>query len=152
MLARYKVIIRKTVNLNIKVIGDLKMKWLTSLPNIFNKELTWLKRNKWAVIYFDVRVIYICTTKFKNLRHKSVWKWLTCLFNQKVLMFDVKGFLDLPQHAIHRTCKISQLIILNVFKCKMSRFVQFWCNFNTHRIVKTCPFRFLNIHKFLFIG
>ena len=58
-------------------------------------------------------------------------------------MLDVKGFLDSTLHAIHQTCKSSQLTILNLFKCKISRFLQFWCKLNTRRFVKTCPFRFL---------
>ena len=61
----------------------------------------------------------------------------------KYFMLDVKEFLDSTLHAIHQTCKRSQLIILNLFKYKMSRFLQFWCKLNTSRIVKTCPFRFL---------
>ena len=60
-------------------------------------------------------------------------------------MLNVKGFLDSPLHAIHQTCKSSQLIFLNVLlKYKMSRFLQFWCKLNTRRIVKTCSFRFLH--------
>ena len=58
-------------------------------------------------------------------------------------MLDVEGFLDLPLHAIHQTCKSSQLIILNVFNYKMQRFLQFSGKLNTRKIVKTCPFRFL---------
>ena len=58
-------------------------------------------------------------------------------------MLDVKGFLDSPLHVIHKTCKSSQLRILNVFKCKMLRFLKFWCKSNTRRIVETFPFRFL---------
>ena len=65
------------------------MKWLTSLSNVFNKEVTWLKINKWGFL-------------------------LT-----KCFMLDVKGFLGLPLHAIHMTCKSSSLIILNVFKYKI---------------------------------
>ena len=61
----------------------------------------------------------------------------------KYFMLDMKEFLDSTLHAIHQTCKRSQLIILNLFKYKMSRFLQFWCKLNTSRIVKTCPFRFL---------
>ena len=40
-------------------------------------------------------------------------------------MLDVKGFLDSPLHAIHETCKSSQLIIVNVFKDKMSSYLRF---------------------------
>ena len=58
----------------------------------------------------------------------------------------MKGFLESPLHAIHQTCKSSQLIILNVFKYKLSRFLQFWYKLNTYRIVKTCPFHFLRDH------
>ena len=46
-------------------------------------------------------------------------------------------------HAIYETCKSFHLIILNVFKYKMSRFLQFWSKLNTRGIVKTCLFRFL---------
>ena len=67
-------------------------------------------------------------------------------------MLYMKGFLGLPLHAIHQTCKSSQLIILNVFKRKMSRFLEFWCNFNTRSIVKNRLFHFLNIQRFLFIS
>ena len=35
------------------------------------------------------------------------------------------------------------IIILNVLKYNMLRFLQFWCKLNTRRIVKTCRFRFL---------
>ena len=38
----------------------------------------------------------------------------------------------------------SQLIILNVFKYKVLRFLQFCCKLNTCEIVKTCPFHFLS--------
>ena len=61
----------------------------------------------------------------------------------KSFMLDVKRFLDSPLHAIDLNCKSSQLIILNVFKYKMSRFLQFWCKLNTQGIVKTSPFRIL---------
>ena len=60
----------------------------------------------------------------------------------KCFMLGVKGFLDSPLHAIHRTCKSSKLIILNVFKYKMLRFLHFWCKLNTRGIVKACPFPF----------
>ena len=46
-------------------------------------------------------------------------------------------------HAVHYTCKSSQLIILNVFKYKKSTFLKLWCKLNTHQIVKTYPFCFL---------
>ena len=54
IFTRYEVLIRKSVNLNIWIsfYKGLKMQWLTSFPNIFNKEITWLKINKWAVYLF----------------------------------------------------------------------------------------------------
>ena len=58
-------------------------------------------------------------------------------------MLDVKGFLDSPLHAIHETCKSSQLIIVNVFKDKMSSYLQFWYKLNTRGIVKSCVLCFL---------
>ena len=58
-------------------------------------------------------------------------------------MLDVKGFLDSPLHAIHETCKSSQLIIVNVFKDKMSSYLRFWYKLNTHGIVKSCVLCFL---------
>ena len=61
----------------------------------------------------------------------------------KCFMLDVKRFLDSPLHAIHYTYKSSQLIIFNIFKYKISRFLQFCYKLNTCEIVKTCPFRFL---------
>ena len=59
--------------------------------------------------YFDARVIYIFTTRFKNLRYNSVWKFLTVFpgndfqvfLNKKCFMLNVKGFLDSPLQAIH---------------------------------------------------
>ena len=75
--ARYEVLIRKSGNLKIfefHFTGGLKMKWLISRPNILNKEVTWLdlKLTSEPLTYFDVRVIYICATRFKNLRYNSV--------------------------------------------------------------------------------
>ena len=61
----------------------------------------------------------------------------------KCFMLDVKGFLDPRLHAIHQSCKSSLLIILNVFKYKVSRSLQFWYKLNTHGIVKTCSFCFI---------
>ena len=58
-------------------------------------------------------------------------------------MLDVKRFLDSPPHAIHQTCKYSQLIILNAFKYIMQKFLQFWGISNTWRIAKTCQLCFL---------
>ena len=58
-------------------------------------------------------------------------------------MLDVKGFLDSPLHAIHETCKSSQLIIVNVFKGKMSSYLRFWYKLNTRGIVKSCVLCFL---------
>ena len=58
-------------------------------------------------------------------------------------MLDVKGFLDSPLHAIHETCKSSQLIIVNVFKDKMSSYLRFWYKLNTCGIVKSCVLCFL---------
>ena len=58
-------------------------------------------------------------------------------------MLDVKGFLDSPLHAIHETCKSSQLIIVNVFKDKMSSYLRFWYKLNTRGIVKSCVLCFL---------
>ena len=58
-------------------------------------------------------------------------------------MLDVKGFLDSPLHAIHETCKSSQLIIVNVFKDKMSSCLRFWYKLNTRGIVKSCVLCFL---------
>ena len=89
------------------------MKWLTSLSNIFIKEVIWLKINQWAVnlfwcsIFFDVW--YICTTRFKNLRYNSVCKLFTVFsandfpvfLIKKCFILDAKGFLDSPLHAIH---------------------------------------------------
>ena len=89
----------------------LKMKWFGSLPNILNKEVTLLdwKLTSEPLTYFDVRMIYICTTRFKNLRYNSVWKLLTVFPGNdfpvflitKCFMLDVKGFLDSPLYAIH---------------------------------------------------
>ena len=59
-------------------------------------------------------------------------------------MLDVKGFLDSPLHAIHETCKSSQLIIVNVFKDKMSSYLRFWYKLNTRGIVKSCVLCFLH--------
>ena len=103
------------------------------------------------MICFDVRVIYICSTRFKNLRCNPVLKLLKVFpvndflvfLITKCFMLDGKGFLDSPLHAIDKTCKSFQLIILNIFKYKTSRFLQFWCKLYTRRIVKTCLFRFL---------
>ena len=55
------------------------MKWLTSLPDILNKEVTWpnWKLTSEPLTYFDVGAIYIYPTRFKNLRYYSVWKLLT---------------------------------------------------------------------------
>ena len=97
-----------------------------------------------------MRKIYICTTKSKNLSYNSVCKLSTVfLVNDfsiflitKCFILDVKGFLDSPLYAIHQTQISSQLIILNVFKDKMSRFLQFYCKLNTCRTVKSWPFRF----------
>ena len=89
------------------------MKWLTSLSNIFIKEVIWLKINQWAVnlfwcsIYFDDW--FICTTRFKNLRYNSVCKLFTAFpangfpvfLIKKPFILDAKGFLDSPLHAIH---------------------------------------------------
>ena len=37
------------------------MKWLTCLPDIFNKEVTWLKINKWAVnLFLCLTGLYLC--------------------------------------------------------------------------------------------
>ena len=58
-----------------------------------------------------------------------------------MLYVGCERILESPLHAIHQTCRGSQLIILKVVKCKISRFLQFWCKLK--RIVKTCPFRFL---------
>ena len=58
-------------------------------------------------------------------------------------MLDVKGFLDSPLHAIHETCKSSQLIIVNVFKDKMSSYLRFQYKLNTRGIVKSCVLCFL---------
>ena len=58
-------------------------------------------------------------------------------------MLDVKGFLDSPLHAIHETCKSSQLIIVNVFKDKMSSYLRFWYKLNTRGIVKSYVLCFL---------
>ena len=58
-------------------------------------------------------------------------------------MLDVKGFLDSPLHAIHETCKSFQLIIVNVFKDKMSSYLRFWYKLNTRGIVKSCVLCFL---------
>ena len=58
-------------------------------------------------------------------------------------MLDVKGCLDSPLHAIRQIYKSSKLIILSVFKYKMSRFLKFWCKLNTHEIFKACLFCFL---------
>ena len=71
------------------------MKWVTDISNIYliKKWRDW-KLTSQPLIYFDVRVIYICTTRFKNLIYDSVWKslakgvftyWLFSLFNHKVL-------------------------------------------------------------------
>ena len=53
-------------------------------------------------------LLYICITRFKNLRYNSVWKLLTLfpgndfpVLITKCFMLDVKGFLDSPLHAIH---------------------------------------------------
>ena len=69
--------------------GNVKTKWLTSLPDIFNKEVTWLKINKWTIN------LLLCSSDlylFRNLRNNSVWKFLTVfpvndfsVFNQQML-------------------------------------------------------------------
>ena len=97
-------------------------------------------------------MIYIYTIRFKNLRCNSVWKLVKVFpvndfpvfLITKCFMLDGRGFLDLPVHAIDKTCKGFQLIILNAFKYKLSRFLQFWCKLYTRGIVKTCLFRFLH--------
>ena len=61
-------------------------------------------------------------------------------------MLDVKGYPDSLLYSIHQTCKSSQLIILDVFKYKMSRVLQFWCKLNTRGNAKTCLFHFLHDH------
>ena len=55
----------------------------------------------------------------------------------KQFMWDLKGFLDSPLHAIDQFCKSSQSLILNVCKYQISRFLQFWCKLNTRGTVKT---------------
>ena len=62
----------------------LKMKWLTSLPIYLIKKQLYRKLLSKPLIHFDVLAIYICTTRFKNLRYNSVWKLLT--------VFPVKDF------------------------------------------------------------
>ena len=80
---------------------------------------------------------------------KNRWETNLSKIIQKILVLglsiyvDVKRFLDSPLHAINETYKSSKLIISNVFKYEMARFLQFWCKLNTRRIVKTCPLRFL---------
>ena len=90
-------------------------------------------------------MIYICTTRLKNLKLLTVFPVndFSVFLITKCFILDVKGFLDSPLHAIHQACKSSQLIILNVFKYNMSRFLKFWCKLNIRRIAKTCSFRFL---------
>ena len=91
------------------VYHPLKINWLTSLPNIFNKGVTWLKIIKWAVKLFYVRVVYTCTTRFKSLRYNSVWKLLTVFpvndipvyLITRFFILDVKGLLDSPLDTIH---------------------------------------------------
>ena len=56
--------------------------------------------------------------------------------NTNCFMLDLKGFLDSPLHAIIRL-EISQSIILNAFKYKMSRFLHFGGKLNTRGTVKT---------------
>ena len=78
------------------------------------------------------------------MRPSQVYPLYTTVFLiTKSFMLDVKGFLDSPLDTIHQTCKSSQIIILNVFQYKVPRILQFWYKSNTHKIVKTCPFRFL---------
>ena len=43
-------------------------------------------------------------------------------------MLAVKGFLGSPLNSIRQTCKSSQLMISDVFKHKMSRFLNFGAN------------------------
>ena len=67
MMKIYEALIRELVNLNIRISfygggGGLKIKWLTSYPNIqsypnlIKKWLDW-KLTSEPLIYFDVRVI-----------------------------------------------------------------------------------------------
>ena len=125
---------------------------------------TWHLKGTWALKHLrDSR--HLGTLPFRHLgtrRHlgsqalghlstQGIWSTLfRTLVNDfpvflitKSFMLDVKRFLDSPLHAIDLNCKSSQLIILNVFKYKMSRFLQFWCKLNTQGIVKTSPFRIL---------
>ena len=61
------------------------------------------------LIYFDVRVIYICTTRFSNSKSNAAWKLLTVFpinnfpvfLTTKCFNLDVKGFSDSPLPAIH---------------------------------------------------
>ena len=66
------LLIQKLVNLNnwVSLYRWFKMKWLTGTPDIFNKAVIWLKINKWVFI----QVIFICTSRFKNIRYNSAWK------------------------------------------------------------------------------
>ena len=68
-----------------------------------------MKINKESLIYFDLRVIYICTTRFKNLRYNSFMKIVKGVSSydfpvfliRKCFMLDVKGFLDSSLQGIH---------------------------------------------------
>ena len=62
-------------------------------------------------------------------------------FNHKVLYVRCERIPEFnsPRNSLN----FSQLIILNLFKYTMLRFLQFWCKLNTRRILKHGPFRFL---------
>ena len=60
IFARYEILIRKPVNLNIRI----------SFYREFKNEMTY-KPSKYIYNLFDVRVIYICTARFKNRRCNS---------------------------------------------------------------------------------
>ena len=85
------------------------MKWFTSVPNVFNKELTWLKINKWTANLFWCSSDLYLYQQIQNLRYNSVWKLLTVIpvndfpvfLITKCFILDLEGFLDSPLHVIH---------------------------------------------------
>ena len=96
-------------------------------------------------------MIHICTTRFKNLRYNSIWKLLTVFPVNDFPIFLIKNCFTLNGKRIPGFTSASslldfpssQLIILSVFKYKMSSLLQCWCKLNTREAVKTSPFCFL---------
>ena len=105
-----KVLIRKSVNLNIRIsfYRGVKNDITYKLPNIFNKEVTWLKTKKWALNLFWCSSDLYLYHQIQEPMNNSVWKLLTVFpvndfpvfLITKCFMLDVKGFLVFSLHAI----------------------------------------------------